>query len=739
MVNQPPLRARGVKVLKAVSSPLRLQILNLLFDRSALSYTELMNALKMNPSRDAGRFAYHLKFMLKADLVEADVEAKKYYLTDLGKMVLDVADRVEAKAVKPRGMVVRTSHLTLEEFDANKIANSLIKEAKVPAELAQKAAKEAEKRLIKSKTKYLTAALIREVVNAILIEKGYEDYRHKLTRVGMPIHEVTASIEAKDQAWDSANLTTKAGETVLEEYTLLNIFPRDIADAHLSGAIHIDSLGTWITKPNEINHDLRFFLQNGLVMENPMQSAIEPPCDFESALALTLNVLLHANKEVSRTQTCSYFNVFLAPFAKGIETARLKENLRLFILNLNQQAQCALALDLSIPKPTAEKEAVGRQGKICGKYSDFATESQLLAALVIEVFSEESSKKPLLNPQLIIKVSKESLTDEAAKSLLLKAHQLASEKGSSYFANAARKESETAVYSSTGVKLASDLTGDWETDTLRTGCLGCVTINLPRIGLECEKDKNKFFDLVRERFELSARALGIKSGILKQFGRNSLPFLLRNGGGDVYFRLENSSRMINLAGFRETVEAFTGKGMNSEEARAFGAETIQTILSFKQKIGRKYGKRLYPVILSDGEPAQRLAQLDIDRFGVAKVKFSGTRERPYYSTARRFQIKTLGETLSLATDQLETSQKMKGLNAGGTLEIIELESADFKAEALMDLTRRLIENESLDFFIYNRIISYCGNCKKSWFGTLHKCQCCGSMSALATFDRFAST
>src|SRR4030043_2441451 len=197
MVN-PPHRTRGAKVLKAVSSPLRLQILNLLFDKNALSYTELMNSLKMNPSRDAGRFAYLLKFLLKADLVEVDIEQKKYCLTDLGKMVLDVADRVEKKAVKPRGMLVRTSHLTLEEFDANKIANSLIKEAKVPAELAQKAAKEAEKRLLTSKTKHLTAALIREVVNGILVEKGYEDYRHKLTRVGLPIHEVTALIERKE-------------------------------------------------------------------------------------------------------------------------------------------------------------------------------------------------------------------------------------------------------------------------------------------------------------------------------------------------------------------------------------------------------------------------------------------------------------------------------------------------------------------------------------------------------------
>jgi len=738
MGTQAPLRARGVKVLKAVSSPLRLQILNLLFDRSALSYTELMTCLKLNPSRDAGRFAYHLKFMLKADLVEADVESKKYYLTDLGKMVLDVADRVEKKAVKPRGMIVRTSHFTLEEFDANKIANSLIKEAKVPTELAQKAAKEAEKRLVKSKTKYLTASLIREVVNGILIEKGYEDYRHKLTRVGMPVHEVTAAIEAKDQ-FQVQSVITKAGQIVLEEYTLLNVFPRDIADAHLSGGIHIDDLGTWMVKPDEVSHDLRFFLQNGVKLDNPSQASMEPPCDFESALAIALNVLLHTSKEVNRTQTFGYFNVFLAPYIKGVDASRTKEDLRLFILNLGQHAESALSLELSIPKSLAEKEAVGPSGKISGKYGDYTKESQLLASLVLEVFSEESMKKPLLNPKLIVRVSKDTFAEENAKTLLLKAHQLAAEKGQVYFANAARKENENAVYSSTGAKLAADLTGEWETDTLRTGCLGCVSINMPRIAMECEKDKNKFFDLFRERFELAARALGIKSNALKQFGRNSLPFLLNNSNGDVYFRLENSSRIINLSGFREAIEAFTEKSLNSEESRLFAEENIQVIFAFRQKIGRRYGKRLYPVVFGDAESSERLAQLDIDRYGVAKVKFSGTREKPYYSTLRRFQVNVIGETLSLPTERLETAQKMKGLNAGGSLDVVELEAAEFKAETLMDLTRRIVENKSSEFFTYNRVISYCDNCKKSWFGTLHKCPSCGSMSTLSTFDRFMLT
>jgi ribonucleoside-triphosphate reductase len=360
--------------------------------------------------------------------------------------------------------------------------------------------------------------------------------------------------------------------------------------------------------------------------------------------------------------------------------------------------------------------------------------------LILEVFSEESAKKPLFTPKLIVNVAKGAFENESAKALLLKAHQSAAEKGAIYFVNASKKENENAFYSSTGAKLAADLTGEWETDTLRTGSLGAVTINVPRIASECEKDKNKFFDLLRERFELSARALSIKSSMLKQFGRNSLPFLLKNGKDDVYFRLENTSRLINLAGFREAMEAFTGKSFNSEEARNFAVETIQTIAAYKQRIGRKYGKRLYPVMLGNAEAAERLAQLDIDRFGIVKVKFSGTREKPFYSTMRRFQVKVVGETFALATEQLETAQKLKGLSAGGALDIVELEAAtEYKPEALMDLTRRLFETQSLDFFTFNRTVSYCDNCKKSWFGTLHKCPSCGSMSALTTFDRFAST
>jgi anaerobic ribonucleoside-triphosphate reductase len=733
-----PRRARGVKVLKAVSSPLRLQILNLVFDNGALSYTELMNSLKMNPSRDAGRFAYHLKFLLKADLLEADTDTKKYGLTDLGKMVLDVADRVEKKADKPRGMLVRTSHFTLEAFDANKIANSLIKEAQVPPELAKKAAKEVEKRLRKSKTKYLTAPLIREVVNAILIEKGFEEYRHKLTRLGMPVYEVTSLLDAKNPSCNSTSILSKAGKAVLGEYTLLNVFPRDITDAHVSGAIHVTGLGTWILKPNEIMHDLRFFFQHGLRRASPLQLSIESPKSFESALSIAFNVLLNSSRETVETQTCDYFNIFLAPFIKGVDAAAIKNSLRLFILNVNQHADAALGLNLLIPQFVAEKAAIGLQGKTCGKYGEFAEESRLLASLIIEVLEEESFSKPLLNPKLILKINNETIADENARAALLKAHSFAAGGGPIYFAHALKKGEKNTVFSASGCKLEADLTGDWETDTLRTGCLGVVTVNLPRIVHESEGDANKVFEILKERCEMAARALRIKYRWLKQYGKSGLPFITQRSNGDTYFRIENCSRIINLAGFRESVEAFCGKNINHEDSIRFAIEMTTNLLTFKRKLSRRHGKRLFPAVLCSFEASERLAQLDIEKYGVAKVKFSGSREQPFYSTTKRLSIQA-GEFPVIPFEYLEIEQKLKGLGAGGSLSLIELENGEYLPEALMKLTEHLVANKHLEFFAYHRVLTYCDNCKKSWFGKLHKCPSCGSMSTLTTFDQFAAT
>jgi ribonucleoside-triphosphate reductase len=728
-----------VKVLKAVSSPIRLQILNLLFDKGSLSYTELMGALKMSPSRDAGRFAYHLKFLLKADLLEADVEARKYLLTDLGKMIIDVADRVEQKASKSKTMLVRTSRFALEEFDANKIAASLIREARIPAELAQKVAKEAEKQLLKSKTKYLTAPLVREVVNAILIEKGLEEHRHKLTRLGLPVHEVAALVEARSKvSGGSASICETAGETVLKEYALLSVFPRDIADAHMSGSLHVSGLGLWILKPSEVFHDLRFFFQRGLDLEkiNALQPSYPSPTDLESALSMVLSVLFHSAREASDMQTLDYFNVFLAPFTKGLEAFRIKEALRLFISSISQHVTASLVLELTIPDFITEKTALGPSGKPVGKYRDFVEESKLLASLILEVVAEDSVTKPLLNPKIIVKVRSEAFSDDRAKAILLKAHSLASEKGVLYFANLSGRNRRQLVFSASGCRLDADLGGDWEIDTLRAGCLGNVSVNLPRATQECGRDKTKLFEILKERLEMATRALEIKYRAIKQHGRGLAPFLMQEAGGDQYFRPDNCSWVVNLVGFKEAAEAFCEKSVwGDEKTLAFAEEVMQTIVAFTQKTRRRRGKRLLPAILPDVDASERLAQLDIERYGVGKMLFSGTREKPYYSTANRLAV----QDGKLFSNTLEIEQKLQRSLIGGSLSVIELGEVEHKPDELVALTEQIVENGTLEFFTYDRKMTYCGNCRKSWFGLLRKCPSCGAIGTLTVFDRYALT
>jgi len=721
---------RGIRVLKAVSSAVRLNILSALFERGPLSYTELMSLLKMNPSRDAGRFAYHLKFLLKADLIEADVESKKYRLTDLGKMVIDVAEEIEKRSLRVQRILVRTSRFTLEEFDTAKIANSLIKEAGMPTEIAQKIAKEAEKRLLKARTRYLTAPLIREVVNGILIEKGLEEHRHKLTRLGLPVHDVSAYLLKGKTSGDASSACEEFGKNVLEEYTLLNVLPRDIADAYLSGEIHLHGLGYWILKPSEVFHDLRFFIKNGLSPNpaNISKPSIKPPRNFDSALSLTFNVLLQASKEIDGIQVVEYFNVFLAPFLNGLDAATIKEALRLFIISISHHVDASINLELTVPKFLANQPAVGSAGNC---YGDFLDESQLLASLVLEVFEEESLEKPLLNPKLIIKIRPEAFVNDKAVDILIRTHRLASEKGIPYFANLLGGD-EFSVFSPSGSILKADFKEDWEIDTVRTGVLGLVTVNLPRIAYECGRDERKLFKLLRERLEMAARALELKHRALKQRGKSFLPFLTHSANGDQYFRVESAAHLINLVGLKEATEVISGKSMYEDaNTQRLAHEIVNNVLEFTLKSGRREG-RLLSSALPCTDASERLAKQDIERFGVARVRFHGTREKPYYSVYSRINFQNWETQLKVLAVEKELHKPL----AGGNLTVLELEEAAHTPETLLSFTKKLVEDYKLRFFMYNRNLTYCSQCHRSWFGNLQKCPMCGSVGTLTAFTRF---
>ncbi len=735
-------RKSGLKVLKAASSSLRMQLLLTLVEKGPQSYTELMKILRLNPSRDAGRFAYHLKYLLKADLIEPDVDNKEYRLTDLGKTIIDFTEDIQQQYLQRKKIFVRTSRLAMEEFDRNKIVEALVKEANVPIFQAQKIARETEKRLLEFKTKYLTAPLIREMVNAILVEKGLEEYRHKLTRLGLPVHDVNQLIDSTGTRSQGAEAIHKAAaDAVMEEYTLLNVLPRDIADAHLSGGLHLKHLGTWVLKPDQFMHDLRFFLQRGLSRGgiNLQEPYYFPPKSLEAALITASNILRISATETSGEQTLDFFNIFFAPFIQNLSEERIREGLRLFVSNLNQPLAngslvwSSLGLEFLVPDFLKEAEAIGPEGKTVGCYEDFVEESRRLASLILEVMFEDDEHKPVFNPRLIIKIRPEVLKDPECASLLFDSHKLAAETGIPYFANLSPKEQKVASYTSTGFRLASDWKEDWELDTLQTGSVDSVIINLPRVMYEAGGKETTFFNLLDEQLEMALRALEIKYRTIKQRAREHLfPFLMQKADGDQYFRLENATRLVSFVGLNETIQAFFGKPMKQDGATLDFAKKIVSYLSSDvAKYSKKPETRLSLAMVPAADAAKRLAELDAEKYGWAKVRAQGTKEKPFYTDLVALP---LGVDVSWK-ERFRVEERFHQLTPGGHLAVVSLADVEQDPDDLLAVTGDIAGNYGVGFYLFNRNIAYCASCQKIFYGELERCPDCGSVNMLQSFSR----
>ncbi|MEM3079961.1 MAG: anaerobic ribonucleoside-triphosphate reductase [Thermoproteota archaeon] len=235
-------------IFKALGFPVRVEILKIL-ERNPLRYSELMKTVRLDRFSDAGKFAYHLSKLMENGLVEYKPESKIYVITPLGKDVLNHAMNLfESLRRKENVLLVRRTDSSIELFDRKRIEECLVREAGMDQDTAETIALEIEERLYSLGVKYLTAPLIREYVNAVLLEKKMENYRHRLTRLGLPVHDVSELISVERGLDDVVN---EAGEEVLRQYAFLVKLPRQVGDAHLSGIVNINHLASFMFKPEE--------------------------------------------------------------------------------------------------------------------------------------------------------------------------------------------------------------------------------------------------------------------------------------------------------------------------------------------------------------------------------------------------------------------------------------------------------------------------------------------------------
>ena len=337
------------KQLKTLGQKIRIDILKKLkVAQDHFSFSKLQKEVLEN-NLSSVNFSFHLNALKKCELIESSEEG--YYITKLGKQILNKILSIEQILTdRSKTKMIRTSKYSKELFDSNKIEEYLVTEGELDVFLARQIAREVEVRLTKTNIEYLTAPLMREYINVVLLENGLENVRHKLTRLGTPPYEVFKLFNSKENEITPENFIRRLGSDVSEQFLLLNLLPKNLADLYLTGEIALLHLNYWSLRPLSIylNTDsvIKYILNNYPNISNNFEKA-------EELIKIVIGFCDFLNKFknfYSEDLLLGDFNQFLTNFNLPVNKSYIFDLLTSQMLSINESfndGQSHLSLGIS--------------------------------------------------------------------------------------------------------------------------------------------------------------------------------------------------------------------------------------------------------------------------------------------------------------------------------------------------------------------------------------------------------
>jgi ribonucleoside-triphosphate reductase (formate) len=645
-----------------------------------------------------------------ATLIACEVRAEGYdgMTTDEIRMrvyikLKKINPEVAEQYVYRSNMKVRTSYGSLDYFQSARIVESLVKETHVDKAFAQSVAKEVEKELGRMRLNYVTAPLIREIVNVKLLEHGMESVRARYTRLGMPVYDVKRLLEEGSQ--DIAQYSPEAvhkvmSDQIAREYALINVLPVDLADAHMSGQIHIHDLNHFPLRPTTFSHDLRFFLERGLKVDGTGEytATAGPARHPQSAFMHAVKVLTAGQTECAREQHIEDFNVILAPYVRGLDEAQTRQLVQAMFYEISQTSvgkggqsiYASLICDTSVPDYLKEVAAVQPGGKIQKSvtYSDYADEAERIFSAVMDVGLEgDYLGKPFIYPKLLV-----NLTRKRPERLMLKAAELAAKFGIPYFLKADRH-----FYGP------------------RRGSAHYVSINLPQAGY---KGNGNLFEIIDNRMKKACEVLLLKRKVLaKNLERNLLPFLKQKAAGLRYYNPDKQRYVISYIGLNELVRHQTGYDLRTNQGARFGIKVVKAMMKSVETFRAESGLDFMLTGSPKGICYTTLAKLDAEKFGVKAVVNGGG--NPYYGKTHYVNVRRL-------QDKLRTEGRFNRLLNGRSLTHIRLAEGQYGAQEALKLIGGIIDRDDVAYLTLSRALAICLKCGRVSQTVAGRCGGCNS-------------
>jgi len=671
-------RVKGI--FSVIASTNRLEILKILNAKGSLSYSELKSLAGFRSKKESGKFAYHLRKLVRQGLVSLNRAERKYVITSLGNLILNLGRQIEEHAVIESGkLYVRTSKQKIEEFNANKITQSLVKEGGMPLDLAQKITAEVESKIYKFQTTYLTAPLIREIVNAVLIEQGYEEYRHKLTRLGLPIHDVIELIDKVGASGGGVEaLITQTAQSVFSEFLLLNQLTKDVADLHLSGGINISNLGKWGIAPDTLIVDtiqLCASKTNSTTKKLTIPKLPSPTNLSEALLAHTTSTILLASE--CNTELCwAGFSEYLAQFAKEVGDKELAEEV------FKELVLLSTSLAYRGESPLLSLYLEGED------HSESTLSSR--ASSILEGYKKYIEVTPFPSANFILKGR---MNDEVLECV----HKVLMAGGCVAFS-----PSIDSTYTYTGVKVGVSSKERPSLSMLLHG----FTINLPRLAREAQEDeiyfRAKMTILLRDSLDaLQSR----RSIIMDQIRKGVLPIIASKAQ---VAALEESPLILNLVGLVDAAQMLVKEKSAQDTITSVVEKTIETAVKETD------AKAATTVAMVPEEGLARLAALDAEKYGKTMIALQ---TKGGYSTTIKLEADKLDE------EKIKLAEVCSRSLNGGCSISVKIQP-NVRVEDLRDLINTL--SMRLNFFRIGLDLTVCKNCGAKNAAAAARCSFCKS-------------
>ena len=673
--------AKRVRMIFSVmASPNRIDILRILNSKGPLTYSELKSLAGFKSKKESGKFAYHLRKLLRQSLVALNKAERRYTITNLGKLVLSLARQIEERSIIESGkMYVRTSRHSIEEFNSNRITQSLVREANMPLEQAHKITEEVENKVYKFQTVYLTSSLIRETVNSILIEHGYEEFRSKLARLGIPGSDISDMFNNPLYSRNGVEgILSETSLAVFSENLLFNMLPKDITDMHLAGELNISNTGLWNLMPDTVFIDTRNIIENGLNFKGKYLnvSRVKPIQTLDDIMAVLPVLVSVLSREASREVILDSFVSTISNKIQGSDEDIESAFSRAFISSSISRSYSSSGFPVITFPISIEGGSITRS--ILAAYLRYLDYTPIPTIALSLVGNDQDSLRA--NIDLIGNIVKHGGILSVSKN---------------YRSHIGIVKTELDQKSSSVVSLES------------------LAINLPRLAYQSNKDETYF----RARLALMIKPaisalLARKNSILEMIRREMLPVMANI---TQMMQLSKMNLVINLTGIRESVFNILGHEFDGEEIIQ---KVLHTAVEVASDQGKLAGDDSIRIAMIRDDSNTRLASLDSEKYGNLSHQAGNDSMIKSYSQGLLINGRDL---LSNSGPIIESSNSIDKLLNGGVS--LNVDTSDLTDNELKDCI-----NRSFDFNFFRSVYrnKICSSCGTKMPVSSEVCQSCGS-------------